>query len=80
MAVIINKEDDLNDSLTRRINADLRAKREASEQIEETHTDFTEDTDYLADTKKTGRFAWIWAVLIILAIISVIIIVTPIGG
>ena len=41
-------------------------KRDAGE------PDLVEDSEYLRETKKTGRFGWVWLVLIVLAIISLI--------
>jgi hypothetical protein len=40
-------------------------------------TDFANDSEYLRETAKTGRFAWVWIVLIVLAIISLVIIFMP---
>ena len=75
MGVIVNKEDDKNTELSRRINADLRAKM--SETVNDTghgDPDFSEDVEYTRDLKKTGRFSWVWVVLV-LAILAVLIIV-----
>ncbi len=74
MGVIVNKEDDKNNELAKRINADLRA-RAAAEVNKGDDPDFAEDAEYLKDTQKTGRFGWVWLVLIVLAIISLISIV-----
>ena len=49
MGVIVNKENQENDELSRRITADLRARAVAE-----------------------GRFGWVWIVLIVLAILSLI--------
>lgn len=71
MGIMVQKNDD-NSKLNDMINADLRERAErTSKQMD---PDYVEDSDYAKDLKKTGRFAWIWAVLIILAIISLIII------
>ena len=40
-------------------------------------TDFVGDADYVRDTKKTGRFAWVWIILVVLAIFSLVIIFMP---
>ena len=37
--------------------------------------DLAEDSEYVKNMKKTGRFSWIWLVLIVLAILSIISIV-----
>ena len=79
MSIIVNKENNLDNELSRRIDADLRAKLSGNSRDDENEpqTDFTEETEYMKDYKKTGRFGWVWAVLIILAIIALIIIVFP---
>lgn len=69
MGIIVNKENDKNNDLTRRIDADLREKVQTSSK---TDPDLAEDSDYTKDLKKTNKFGWIWPVLIILAIISLI--------
>lgn len=74
MGVIVNKNND-QDALSRRINADLRAKAMAASDMEGSEVDLAEDAEYLKDLKKTGRFGWVWIVLIVLAILSVISIV-----
>ena len=73
MGVIVNKQNEQNDELSQRINADLRAKAmETASVNEDGDVDFAEDADYLRDLKKTGKFGWIWVVLIVLAVISLI--------
>lgn len=76
MGIIVNKQNE-NDDITRRINADLRAKAVETVDIDDSvaNPDLAEDTEYLKDLKKTGRFGWVWIVLIVLAILSVISIV-----
>lgn len=76
MGIIVNKENDKNNELENRISADLRA-RAVAEAPDGEVTDFENDSEYVRETKKTGRFAWVWAVLIVLAIISIVIIVMP---
>ena len=76
MGIIVNKENTNNNDLSRRIDADLRARQLASADIEgEPDPDFAEDSEYVKNMKKTGRFSWIWLVLIVLAILSIISIV-----
>lgn len=77
MGIIVNKEHNQDNELSRRIDADLRAKLTGNtrEDENEPKTDFTDDTDYMKDYKKTGRFGWLWVVLIVLAIIALIAIV-----
>lgn len=76
MGILVNKEDNKNEDLERRISADLRAK--AAETFDDGEvTDFANDSEYVRETTKTNRFAWVWIVLIVLAIISLVIIFTP---
>ena len=76
MGILVNKEDNKNEDLERRISADLRAK--AAETFDDGEvTDFASDSEYVRETTKTNRFAWVWIVLIILAIISLVIIFMP---
>ena len=82
MGVIVKKDEDTNEELTRRINADLRAKMYSSSEDDDyddgsglkrtKDPDFVEDSEYTKDFKKTGRFGWVWVVLIVLAILSII--------
>lgn len=76
MGIIVSKEDNKNENLEKRITADLRA-RALAEAPDGEVTDFENDSEYIRDTKKTGRFAWVWIVLIVLAIISLVIIFMP---
>ena len=77
MGVIVNKNNQQDNELSRRINADLREKAlKASGVLDDAETpDFAEDSEYVQDFKKTSKFGWVWVVLIVLAIISVISIV-----
>ena len=76
MGVIVNKENMNKNELSRRIDADLRERAMASADIEgNPDPDLAEDSEYVKNMKKTGRFSWIWLVLIVLAILSIISIV-----
>lgn len=68
MSVIVNKENNQNDELSRRITADLRAKAVAADE----DVDLAEDAEYLRDLKKTSKFGWVWAILVVLAILSLV--------
>lgn len=76
MGIIVNKENS-NDELSRRINADLREKAMETVNIDEevSDPDFAEGSEYVKQFQKTSRFGWVWIVLIILAIASVLTIV-----
>lgn len=76
MGVIVNKQNTNKNELSRRIDADLRERAMASVDIEgNADPDFADDSEYVKDLKKTGRFGWVWIVLIVLAILSLISIV-----
>ena len=77
MGIVVNKEDNKNQDLERRISADLRAKAVKQAPDGEV-TDFEKDSEHIEDTKKTGKFAWVWAILIVLAIVSLVIIFMPV--
>ncbi len=73
MGVIVNKENIKNDELSRRIDADLRTKMSETTGVIDGETpDFVDDSDYIEDYKKTSKFGWVWIVLIVLAILSLI--------
>lgn len=73
MGQIIRRENSQDEWLNERITADLRERARATTQISD--PDFAEDTDYTRDLKKTGRFGWVWAVLVVLALLSLVMIV-----
>lgn len=73
MGIMLNKEADKNVELTERINADLRAKMAATSKQEEKDLDLAEDSAYVKDFSKTGRFAWVWVVLGILLVVGLVI-------
>ena len=72
MGVIVTKDDN-NSKLTERINADLRAR--AVEMADGADPDLVEDSDYTETLEKTNSFAWVWIVLVVLALISLVVIV-----
>ena len=73
MGIIVNKGNNKNDDLSRRIDADLRAKLSGNTNgIEGETPDLVDDSEYIEDYKKTSRFGWVWIVLIALAILSLI--------
>ena len=72
MGVIVNKEQEKNSELSRRIDADLREKALKTTRGRNGDVDLAEDAEYLKDLNKTSRFGWVWIVLIVLAILSLI--------
>ena len=71
MGIMVNKENQQNDELSRRISADLRARAvQAADDGED--VDMVEDARYLKDLQKTSKFGWVWIVLIVLAVVSLV--------
>lgn len=75
MGVMVTKDEDENQALTRRINADLREKVERVQIADGEDPDFIADSEYFEQYEKTGRFSWIWFILGILALISLVFII-----
>lgn len=73
MSIVVNHENDKNDPLSARINADLREKMSEASKISD-DPDLAEDAEYVKDLEKTSKFGWVWIVLIILALISLVVI------
>ena len=72
MGLMMTSDQEKNSHLNQRISADLRQKVQSSDQSD---PNFVNDANYLKDTKKTGKFTWVWVVLIVLALISMICII-----
>ncbi|MBO7720515.1 hypothetical protein J6S35_02685 [Candidatus Saccharibacteria bacterium] len=72
MGIIVSKNNEENSRLNQRITADLRERAQKTTLGED--PDLVEDSDYAKDLKKTGKYTWIWVVLVILAIISLVVI------
>ena len=72
MGLMMTSNQEKNSRLNQRISADLRQNVKLSDQSD---PNFVEDANYLKDTKKTGKFTWVWVVLIVLALISMICII-----
>ncbi len=71
MGILVSKDED-NSILQKRINADLRERVQRKSSNEDNDKDFAENSEYVKQLKKTGRFSWVWFVLVILAIISLV--------
>ena len=71
MGVLVTKDTEVNSKLNERISADLRARASRNELMSD-DPDGVEDSDYTKDLKKTGKHAWIWIVLIVLATASLV--------
>ncbi len=72
MGIMMTKDVKENSELNRRISSDLRARATNSDiYSDDIDNEISEDQD----GKKTSRFTWVWIILIILAIISLICII-----
>ncbi len=72
MGIMMTKDTNDNSEIDRRIAADLRMRAQQSRSIDR---DDIEDSTYVENTEKTHKFTWVWIILIILAIISLVCIV-----
>ena len=66
MGILVQKDDDLNQELSKRINADLLERARKTSQISD--PDFVEDSDYAEKFQKTSKHAWVWIALVVLAL------------
>ncbi len=69
MGIMVSKDLEKNSELNDRISADLRARAQSSSRED---PDYVDDSAYVKDTKKTGKFTWVWIVLIALAVLALI--------
>ena len=69
MGLMMTSDQEKNSHLNQRISADLRQKVQSSDQSD---PNFVDDANYLKDTTPTGKFTWVWIVLIVLALISLV--------
>lgn len=67
MGIMMSKDMSRNSDLNKRISADLRARAQSADRED---PDYVDDSAYVKDTKKTGKFTWVWIILIVLALIS----------
>jgi len=72
MGIIVNKEMEKRSELTDRVSTSLRERAERTSG--EAETDFVDNSEYGKDLKKSGRFSWVWFILILLAAVSLVII------
>ena len=75
MGVMVTKDEDDNIELTERINADLREKVARTQLSDGEDPDFIADSEYFEQYEKTGRFGWVWFILVALAIASLVFII-----
>ena len=71
MGIIVNKTDEKDSELNRRIAAELRQRTQENSKLG-ADPDLAEDSEYVEQFKKTSKFGWVWIVLIALALLSLI--------
>ncbi len=71
MGIIVNKTDEQDSELNRRIAAELRQRTQENSKLG-ANPDLAEDSEYVEQFKKTSKFGWVWIVLIALALLSLI--------
>lgn len=71
MGIIVNKTDEQDSELNRRIAAELRQRTQENSKLG-ADPDLAEDSEYVEQFKKTSKFGWVWIVLIALALLSLI--------
>jgi len=79
MALFIQQNDDRS-KLQARLTAELREKAKTRAQLDDTLPDGIEDSEYLKDTKPTTSLAWVWLVIVILAVVAMVVIVLKANG
>lgn len=72
MGILVSKDEDENSVLQERINADLRERIQKQSGEDDVEKDFAEKSEYVKQLQKTGRFSWVWFVLVILAVVSLV--------
>ncbi len=72
MGIIVNKDTERRTELSDRITTSLRER--ASQTSGRAETDYVDKSEYSKDLKQTGKYTWVWFVLILLAVISLVVI------
>lgn len=75
MGVMVTKDEDDNVELTEKIRADLREKVQKTQMADGEDPDFIEDSEFFEQYEKTGRFSWVWFILVALALVSLVFII-----
>ena len=73
MGIMMTKKTEDKSELNRRISSDLRARAVNTNIYDD--DEYDDEVSERDERKKTGRFAWVWIILIVLAIISLICII-----
>ena len=71
MGIIANQNEDERSALRDRISAELREKSMRTQKLEDS-PDLVEDSKYIKGFKETGRYAWIWALATVVAVVILV--------
>lgn len=71
MALFV-RQDQERSELQQRLAAELREKAKARAESDNQTSDGVEDSNYLKDTKHTTSLAWVWIVIILVALFAAI--------
>jgi hypothetical protein len=69
MALFI-RQDDERSELQQRLAAELREKAKKRAEGENELPDGVEDSNYLRDTKPTTKLAWVWIIIVLVALFA----------
>lgn len=67
MGIMVSKNLEQKSELSRRITSDLQARAQNTDQFQESVSGMSE-----SETRSTSKFSWVWLILIILAVISLV--------
>lgn len=72
MGIIVNQQDNRTE-LQKKIAAELTDKAKKKKAREDDLPDGVEDSAYVEGTQHTGKFAWLWVVLVVVIVIAAIV-------
>lgn len=72
MGIIVNQQDNRSE-LQKRIAAELTDKAKKKKTNEAELPDGVEDSRYIENTKTTTSLAWVWAVIVLVAVVALVV-------
>ena len=74
MGILVNKDFEEKDELSRSISADLKERMEETQKDadKKKDPDLVEDSEYAKDFSKTSKYAWVWVVLGVIAVAGLV--------
>lgn len=73
MALFIRQSEDRSE-LQQRLATELRERAKARAEVDGTPPDGVNDSQYLKGTKTTTNLAWVWILIVVLAVVAMIIV------